>query len=155
MRVCSRPECTVDISEKECRQKYCSRKCAAIVNNAHFPKRKKQAKERTVRKTGVQKWLDGEWDGNTKYGLSQPIRRYLLAQAEYTCQDGRSGCNGWGGYNERSGKSCLTVDHLNGDSTDHRPENLRIMCPNCHSMTPTYGALNKGKGRKYRYVDVG
>lgn len=32
----------------------------------------------------------------------------------------------------------LHLDHINGDSTDHRLENLRILCPNCHSQTPTY-----------------
>jgi hypothetical protein len=25
------------------------------------------------------------------------------------------------------------------------------LCPNCHSLTPTYGFLNKGNGRKKRY----
>jgi len=33
----------------------------------------------------------------------------------------------------------LQLDHINGDSNDHRLENLRILCPNCHSQTPTYG----------------
>jgi hypothetical protein len=27
---------------------------------------------------------------------------------------------------------------------------LEILCPNCHSLTPTYGGLNRGKGRKLR-----
>jgi hypothetical protein len=30
------------------------------------------------------------------------------------------------------------LDHINGDSRDHRLENLRILCPNCHSQTDTY-----------------
>jgi 5-methylcytosine-specific restriction endonuclease McrA len=32
----------------------------------------------------------------------------------------------------------LQIDHINGDSTDNRFENLRIICPNCHSQTDTY-----------------
>lgn len=30
------------------------------------------------------------------------------------------------------------LDHVNGDSSDHRLENLRILCPNCHSQTLTF-----------------
>lgn len=45
----------------------------------------------------------------------------------------------------------MQIDHIDGDYKNCRPENLRILCPNCHSLTPTFGALNKGKGRKLRY----
>lgn len=32
----------------------------------------------------------------------------------------------------------LELDHINGDNTDNRLENLRILCPNCHSITDTW-----------------
>jgi Zn finger protein HypA/HybF involved in hydrogenase expression len=32
----------------------------------------------------------------------------------------------------------LHLDHINGDFMDNRLENLRFLCPNCHSQTPTY-----------------
>ncbi|WP_308280984.1 HNH endonuclease [Streptomyces monomycini] len=38
----------------------------------------------------------------------------------------------------------LEVDHRNGDWWDNRPENLRLLCPNCHAVTDTY------RGRKPR-----
>lgn len=34
------------------------------------------------------------------------------------------------------------IDHINGDRYDHSEENLRVICPNCHSQTDTYGGKN-------------
>jgi hypothetical protein len=32
----------------------------------------------------------------------------------------------------------LEIDHISGDITDNRPQNLRFLCPNCHATTTTY-----------------
>lgn len=37
----------------------------------------------------------------------------------------------------------IQLDHINGNSTDHRLENLRMLCPNCHSQTATFAGKNK------------
>lgn len=39
----------------------------------------------------------------------------------------------------------LELDHINGDPCDNRIENLRFLCPNCHSQTPTYTGRNSRK----------
>jgi len=44
----------------------------------------------------------------------------------------------------------LIVDHINGDSSNNMPENLRLVCSNCDATLPTYKAKNKGNGREYR-----
>lgn len=49
------------------------------------------------------------------------------------------------GWAERApdGRLPLELDHINGDRTDNRIENLRVLCPNCHSLQPTHRGLNK------------
>lgn len=40
-------------------------------------------------------------------------------------------------------KISLELDHINGINNDNRQENLRWLCPNCHSITDTYCGKNK------------
>lgn len=50
------------------------------------------------------------------------------------------------GLIEWNGKALVMhIDHINGVRDDHRLENLRMLCPNCHSQTETYGARNRGR----------
>jgi hypothetical protein len=44
----------------------------------------------------------------------------------------------------------LELDHIDGNAGDNYPNNLRLLCPNCHAQTPTHKAKNKGNGRGSR-----
>src|SRR3989344_3586321 len=51
---------------------------------------------------------------------------------------------GWAKSTE-DGYLPLELDHINGDRHDNRLENLRVLCPNCHSLKPTHRGRNKGR----------
>lgn len=44
----------------------------------------------------------------------------------------------------------LQVDHIDGNWKNNRPDNLRTLCPNCHTQTDNYGSKNSGQGRKHK-----
>ena len=48
---------------------------------------------------------------------------------------------GWA-HRSQDGRLPLELDHINGNRKDNRLENLRILCPNCHSLKPTHRARN-------------
>jgi hypothetical protein len=87
----------------------------------------------------IAKWLAGEIDGSKRNGegASTHIRRYLMETCGFKC----SVC-GWGERNPRTGLVPLHVDHIDGNAQNNRPENLRLLCPNDHALTETYGATN-------------
>jgi hypothetical protein len=91
----------------------------------------------------TESWLSGEIEGGNIYGVSSFVRRWVLNRADNKCEK----C-GWCEIHPTTGKSPLQINHINGDPFNHRPENLEAICPNCHSLTPTFGNLNRGKGRK-------
>lgn len=49
---------------------------------------------------------------------------------------------GWARMSD-DGRLPLELDHINGDSRDNRLENLRVLCPNCHSLKPTHRGCNR------------
>jgi hypothetical protein len=51
---------------------------------------------------------------------------------------------GWAKKNPRTNTVILTVNHIDGDWKNNKKENLEVLCYNCHTLTETFGSLNKG-----------
>lgn len=95
----------------------------------------------------IMRWKLGLEDGMAgSCGISGYIRRYIFAKYENKC----ARC-GWSEVNKFSKRIPLQIGHIDGNYRNNREENLILLCPNCHSLTPTYMGLNRGHGRKERY----
>ena len=98
------------------------------------------------------KWKAGVVNGmRGKYQISTHIVRYLREKFNNKC----SKC-GWNEVNLYTEKIPLETEHIDGNYKNNKEENLDLLCPNCHSLTPTYKGANKGNGRKERkqYADI-
>jgi 5-methylcytosine-specific restriction endonuclease McrA len=73
-----------------------------------------------------------------EYSSRASIRKIIIKEnlIEYKCSE----CN-IQTWNNKS--LSLHLDHINGMNSDNRLENLRFLCPNCHSQTETYTGRNK------------
>jgi len=114
--------------------RYCSNRCQLDYQHRQY----------------INNWKQGSVSGsrgiNAK-NISGHIRRYLAEKYGNSC----SLC-GWDKVNLITGKVPLEIDHVDGQADNNEEANLRLLCPNCHSLTPSFRNLNKGKGREWRRV---
>jgi hypothetical protein len=96
------------------------------------------------RRRNVENWLrTGEADcvvGKARHY----IRMHLIEEQVHTCAICGSP-DDWMGM-----PLVFVIDHVDGDASNNRRENLRLVCPNCDSQLPTFKARNRGKGRAWR-----
>jgi hypothetical protein len=112
--------------------KYCSNKCQQEFEYRDY----------------IKQWKEGLILGLNSLGIvSGPVKRYLREKYLNKC------CIcGWSEINSSTGVVPLVADHIDGNWRNNRESNLRLLCPNCDALTPTFSALNKGRGRPNRAI---
>ena len=100
-------------------------------------------------------WIDAGWS-SVNFLRTRPLDEILVVNSTYRTGHLKERLFR-AGLKQRKCESCsltewmgqpipLELDHENGDPADHRIENLRVLCPNCHALTPTWrGRKNKRK----------
>lgn len=110
--------------------KFCSHECQGEYRNKEF----------------IKAWKNGEKKGmKGKYGISTIIKKYLFEKYNGKCQ-----ICGWCEENPITHNVPLQIHHIDGDCTNNSEDNLQLLCPNHHSLTETFGSLNKNSKRIYR-----
>ncbi len=96
----------------------------------------------------IEDWKAGKQKGLQRLGVvSIHVKRYLREKYDNKC------CIcGWAQINPKTKIIPLVADHIDGNWRNNIESNLRLICPNCDSLSPTYAALNKGNGRKDRPI---
>lgn len=131
------------MSQKKSRRNclYCGKECKRAVDKFCDNKCQQEHGYRQY----IERWLNGHETGaqGNYYAVSKYLRRWLKETRGERCSE----C-GWAKRHLLTGRIPLTIDHIDGDGSNNRPESLGLLCPNCHALTDTYGALNRGKGKR-------
>ena len=101
-----------------------------------------QGEYRTAQLT--EDWLAGKhcgyYGGNMQ--IAPFVKQHLIKVRGGSCEH----C-GFDKLHPTDNRHILQVDHIDGDASNCGYDNLRLLCPNCHAMTPTFGARNKKSAR--------
>jgi hypothetical protein len=158
---CINCEKTLDYDSRA--KKFCNQSCAATYNNKKREKKsvlkhcKQCGKEKriyNIYKQGSGKFCSHlcqrEYEFQTitlpKFYCGEVSNRGTLRRILLKLEGEKCSCCEIKEWNNK--KIVFEVDHINGNSNNDLPSNLRLLCPNCHSQTKTFKGRNKGKGRK-------
>lgn len=160
--------CQKTLIYKQRHNLYCSKSCAAQINNVLSPKRisKYLGKQCPCCLISIKtredfckmkcrndfiymgKFLEWYYNAGEFSGTSQLIKSFIITMKGYNCSE----C-GISTYNNKA--LVLQLEHIDGNAINNSKDNLCLLCPNCHALTPTYKGRNIGNGkrtwRKERY----
>ena len=106
-------------------------------------------KVKREQKEKIEYWLKtGDTGCHTIGKVSNCIREYIYKEQKQIC-------NICGITNKWNGKKLnFILDHIDGDASNNRRENLRLICPNCDSQLDTFKSKNKHSARIYRNTNM-
>ena len=121
------------VNTKNTKHKYCSNSCQQEYEYKLWIEKYKQ---------------DNSIAKSSKWGqIPNQLRRYIFKKFENKC------CLcGWSEINPYTNTLPLEIDHIDGNSENNSEDNLRLICPNCHSLTPNYRGANRGNGRNITWI---
>lgn len=120
--------------------------CGKEPNRPHYRYCSNSCQLKYQHKSYINDWLANKKVGLSSLGLVSPhIKKYLREKYGNRC------CLcGWHEVNKKTGQVPLVADHIDGNWRNNIEKNLRLVCPNCDSLSPTYAGLNRGNGRANR-----
>ena len=147
-------------------KKFCSRSCSVSYNNSIAPKRVRTSTRletkclhckakfifRPVNSNGkyCSSVCNGEHRKNlTRKAISKGTNVTLRGMRNFLAETFGEVCSICGiGPTWNKQPLTLQLDHIDGNSDNNHRKNMRLLCPNCHTQTPTFGC--KGKGNRYQ-----
>lgn len=154
--------CNSDLEYKKRKNKFCSKSCSASYNNRGVSRNSRNIIKGCLncnlkfkgrynrlycsnkcqieyqRNIKFDKIKNGIYSGNTRF-----LKKYLIEIRGHRCEECKN--TEWLGNPIN-----LELEHINGDSSDNNLINLKLLCPNCHSYTPTYKGKNIGNSKRER-----
>jgi hypothetical protein len=143
---------------KRYQKRFCSASCAAKVNNPIRTQRLRVCKVcglHFIRHHRSQDACSIECVNKVKRDVSKArfergeltnvnsIKSHIIEMHGYSCI-----CCGISTWNDKP--ITLELDHIDGDPDNNMPSNLQLLCPNCHSQTPTFRTYNRGSHKSDR-----
>lgn len=95
----------------------------------------------------IEQWFSGDLSVTRQARNGEPrswVKRCIIDMRGDACE----AC----GFDQKApdGRSIIQMDHSDGNYLNNSLDNLRLLCPNCHAMTTTYGGRNRNSGRRHR-----